>query len=68
MKSITLKKFYNHLVTLNNLHTKEQAVVQKFEPNGIGTDFVCGDIHNQWDKLENQLKNIGFNKKNVKTM
>jgi serine/threonine protein phosphatase 1 len=35
---------------------------KKFEQNATGKDFICGDIHGCWDKLEWALDAVGFDK------
>jgi serine/threonine protein phosphatase 1 len=60
--SIVLKKFYNRVVPLEIPDGMKRKNILKLEPNARGTDFVCGDIHSQWDKLKNQLESINFDK------
>lgn len=40
-----------------------ENILQKFEINEVGNDWVVGDIHGMFDLLERQLHDIGFNKK-----
>ena len=61
LNSIVIKKFYNQFVSLNIVHDKEQPLIQYFEPNKVGNDFVVGDIHNQFNQLTKQLTEINFN-------
>ena len=35
---------------------------KEYAKNSIGRDFVCGDIHGCWDKLEDSLALVGFDK------
>ncbi|GHT55832.1 serine/threonine protein phosphatase [Endomicrobiia bacterium] len=43
--------------------TKPWTVVQRFEKNKTGRDFVCGDIHGCFDDLEYQLRKNRFDPK-----
>lgn len=36
--------------------------IQRFEKNRNGRDFVVGDIHGEFSKLERQLEELGFDK------
>ncbi len=36
--------------------------IKRYEKNTVGRDFVIGDIHGEFLKLEHQLINIGFDK------
>jgi hypothetical protein len=40
-----------------------QNIIQTFEPNETGRDFVIGDLHGSLTCFENLLVNIGFDKK-----
>jgi serine/threonine protein phosphatase 1 len=45
------------------MHTRPWQVIQRFEKNKNGRDFVCGDIHGCYDDLEHQLKKHLFDPK-----
>jgi len=62
LNSIVLKKFYHETVPLHVVHKKEQPRIQYFEKNQKGSDYVVGDIHCQFNQLERQLLEIGFDK------
>lgn len=40
---------------------KKTNIIQKFEKNLKGKDYVVGDIHGMFSQLENALKQINFN-------
>jgi len=63
LNSIILKKFYHEAVSLPVIHGKPYQSIQYFEKNQKGNDYVVGDIHCQFQQLEIQLDEIGFNKK-----
>ncbi len=48
---------------LHIVHKKEQPLIQYFEKNNVGDDFVVGDIHCQFNQLNRQLYEIGFDPK-----
>lgn len=50
------------MVPLHIIHKKKQPLIQYFEKNQEGDDYVVGDIHCQFDQLNNQLEEIGFDK------
>jgi len=57
--SIVIKKFQYQTVPLPG---KDHPLIQYFGKNKLGHDYVVGDIHCQWNTLEKQLNEIGFNK------
>ncbi len=34
--------------------------VMHYQENNIGNDYVCGDVHGCYDKLQEALDEIGF--------
>lgn len=41
---------------------KNDTLLHTFGPNENGKDFVCGDVHGQFAKLEDQLSKVNFDK------
>ncbi len=59
LNSIVLIKYYNEFINLPIVHDKKQPLIRYFEENNKGDDFIVGDIHCQFKKLDKQLKEIG---------
>ena len=59
--SIVLKKLLDKKISLPLLDEVEYPLIQYYDVNNKGTDYVVGDIHNQFKKLDQQLKKLNFN-------
>ncbi len=51
-------------ISLPSLCESEPTLIQHFDVNVSGTDFVVGDIHNQFTQLKKQLESLNFDKNN----
>lgn len=63
LNSIVLKKFYNKTMSLPvPKRTLGSSLVQYYDKNETGNDYVVGDLHCQFDQLDKQLFEINFDK------